>query len=471
MKKLLALFLIFAMLLPVFITGCSDIQEDGPTKTDAKKYASYEPILGHLKGFADDAYTNAVNNYWEESNGLKQFHNRYKEDRTSTSDLIWHFIMMMLAMETYAEATGDYTDLKYYVENQMNTWYTKRDKDWLLGTGKNTNSPAHDDAAWSCMGFMLAYKITGDEKALEYCHELLGKAYDYWQDGDTGNGLWYSYTKDVSHETVKSLYCVGFILSGLEYHNLTKGTEKEDIELYNRTMALYNWVEEKLRRDVPKEWMGKTYNFVDNLYFNGFSDSPALKVHRPSRLNYDTTKIAQGASWTCLFGNMGMSVVNKRLYDMTGDKKYRDKAVATANALVNTAYNNNGTIVNDADAWTNSAFMGYFVREVLPLPGVDRELGRMFMNTAISIMKNTYYEGGFYGADWDGSGAWLKNDYDNKHTQWIATNATTIHVLFSAYYLMKNEYIAITDNDLNLFDEAFTPCLLSENGKPIKDAG
>jgi len=473
MKRIISILLIAIMIIPTFVSctkgGATNMMTTATTKDtkpETPNLSTEEQILAYLKGYADDAFTNVTKNYWEEKDGLKHFHNRYKENRTSIGDLSWSFVMMMLALETYSETNENYDSLKYYVQNQMHTWYTKRGKDWLLSTGKN-NCPAHDDAAWACMGFLLAYKLNGDTTALSYCHDLIKKSYDYWQDGSTANGLWYSYPTDVDHVVVKSIYSVGFIVCELEYYNITKGTDKEDKELHERTLNLYEWIEKNLRRDGPREWMGKTYNFEDNLYFCSFVDNKDTGEYHPDRYLTNTNEINQAGSWTSLFGNTGMCVVNKRLYDMTGEQKYLDKAISTANALVATDYNNGGIILNDRDAWTNSAFLGYFVREVMPLEGIDPELSRMFMKTAVAIMKNAYYEGGFYGADWDGSGKWLKNDEAGEHTTWIATNATTSHVIFAAYYLMKNGYIEVENKDLKMFTGKFHIGKLDESGSVI----
>jgi len=474
MKRIISILLIAIMIIPTLISCTKEGATNMTTTTTQSaaptpKPSASEQMLAFYKGLADDAYANAIKNFWMETSTYSCFHNKYKEDRTTLSELGWNFVMMMLALETYYETTEDEAvkeKIRYYLSEQMNTWATKTDKSWLLATGKG-NNPAHDDAAWTAMGFLLIYKLTGNDTALKYCHDMIENSYDYWQDGSTANGIYYSYLKDGGEKEVKSIYCAGLILSSIEYHKITKGTDKEDADLYQRSLDLYEWIEKNMRRDGPREWMGKTYDFSDNLYYCDFIDNKQTGEFMPAGLHMNTNEIISTQSWTSLFGNTAMCVINKRLYDMTGEKSYLDKAISTANALVATDYNNGGTILNDRDAWTNCAFIGYFVREIVPLDEIDPELSRMFMKTVIAIMKNAYYEGGFYGADWDGTGAWIKKDTSGEHTTWIPTNGTTVHMIFATYYLMKNGYIKINDKDLKLLQTNFHVGKLDENGNVI----
>lgn len=393
-----------------------------------------------LRKIAETAYRNVIRNYWKVTDSYSCFHNKYKEGRDSLSELMWNFSMMLLALETYYDASGDIS-VRNYVYDQMMTYYKHKSKEFLLSTGKD-NNPACDDAAWTAMGFMLSHRLLGDNMALEYCHDMIKRAYDYWQDGATENGLWYCYPRDNDgHIQVKSIYCAGLILTELEYYEITKGTDKQDEVLHQRTLALYNWIEKNLRRDGEKEWNGQKFMFNDALYFCDFIDDKSSGAFYPRQYN-ETENIYPTQSWTSLFGNMAMSVINYRLFKMYGEADYLNKAVSTANALVNTKLNNNGCLLNDRDAWTNTAFLGFFVREILPLEGVDEELERMIVRTATQILAHTCYEGGFYGSDWDGSGVWLKDDSCGEHTKWICANATTVHVLFAAYAAEKKKYEA-----------------------------
>lgn len=426
---------------------------------------AYHKLLTKLREIAESAYKNALKNYWKVTDTYSCMANRFKENRDTLSELAWNFVMMLLAMETYYHASGD-NSVRQCVREQMKTYYEHSSEEFFLATGCGSN-PAHDDAAWSAMGFMLAYHLTDDEKALDYAREMIVRSYDYWQDGSAANGLWYCYPADNNgHIQVKSIYCAGLILSALDYYEVTKGTGKEDIQMHRKTMDLYEWIEANLRRDGPRQWNGRIYDYRDNLYFCDFIDDKQSGACYPRQ--YDETEhIIPRNSWTSLFGNMAMAVINGRLFRLTGKREYMNKALATANALVKTEFNHAGCFLNDRDAWTNTAFLGYFIREILPLEGADPELGRMLLRTADAIIKNTYYKGGFYGSDWDGSGAWLRDDTCGEHTLWIPANATTMHVLFAAYAAMKNGCIAVTEQEYTLLADLRPRHCLTESGRVI----
>jgi len=472
MKRIISVLLIAIMIIPTLISctkeGATNMTATTAAESTPKtpKPNANEQILGYLKTWSDDAYANVIKNYWEKADGLEYFHNRYKENRTSLNDIVFTTAMMLLSLETYAEASGKQSEFKSLLAKQVDAWYKKLPKSWLLSTGKN-NNPAHDDASWTAMTFLMQYKLNGDEKALDYCHEMIVNSYDYWQDGSTANGLWYCYPEDLGSTDMirKGLSCVGLMYPALEYYRLTKGTKKEDPELYRRTIDLYNWAEENMRRNGEKEWNGKKYYFDDNLFFMEFIDNKETGEKYPLGVDRTGDFLVQSHSFSCMFVNMGMSVINKQLYDITGEDIYRERAVATANAFVYTEYNQSGAFMNDRDAWGNSIFVGYFIREVMQLEGIDPELSRMFLKTAVSIMKNAYYEGGFYTADWDGSGTWFEYDtIGGERTTWIMTNGTTTHMIFAAYYLMKNGYIKVSDKDIKMFEGKFHIGKLDDKG-------
>ena len=423
-------------------------------------------LLAKLQKVTETAYADVYRNYWKETDTYSCFANEFKEGRDTLSELAWNFVMMMLAMETYYYTSGNESVI-HCVREQMNTYYWYSSEEFFLGTGGGSN-PAHDDAAWTAMGFMLAYRLTNDMKALGYAREMIIRSYNYWQDGTTENGLWYCYPEDNNgHIQVKSIYCAGLILSALDYYEVTKETQLEDAEMHQRTLALYEWVEKNLRRDGKRTWNDQVFNYCDNLYFTDFIDDKVSGDYYPRQYN-ETEHIIPRRSWTSLFGNMAMAVINERLFKLTGDRKYRDKALATANALVKTEINRDGCFLNDRDAWTNTAFLGVFVREILPLEEADPELGRMLLRTADAILKNTYYEGGFYGSDWDASGVWLCDDTCGEHTLWIPANATTVHVLFAAYAAMKNGWIEVTQQDSALMNVLIPQRKLDEMGKVVR---
>jgi len=294
---------------------------------------------------------------------------------------------------------------------------------------------------------MLAYRMTDDEYYLDMAHECIEKTYESFGAGTPEQGLWYNLF--AGYPNAKSLYCAGTILSALEYYDITKGTEKEDAELQEQTMGLYNWVETNLRRDHAMTYNGFTFTEMDYLYYNDFMVNSAT-IQAPNYFGQGRTTIGTGGSSSSFFGNTAMCVINKRLYELTGDEAYLDKALKTANAFVGSNYDLDGVLCNDRDAYTNCAFVGFFVREVLSLDGITDETKQLFLNTAKSILNNCYFEEGYYGSDWAGENKWTPSvTHGNPHC--LTNNATTVHMIYAVCWAVQNGVIMPTYDDLSGF--------------------
>jgi len=364
----------------------------------------------------------------------------------SDSHIFWEFTMAMLGFETYRKINGN-EDVPKYITTQYNYWMSNFTEDWITSMNLN-NNPAADDAAWTSMAMMLCFYTTGNGKALKICAQTVQNAYKHWADkSGIENGLFYR--DDVR---AKTLYACGLMYSALRYHELTKGTSSELPKLYEDTLALYNWTEEHLLRDGSKEYNGITIA-EDYIYYNDFTDDG--EHFEPGFLGGPN---ALGAS--SLFGNMGMACIHKKLYDLTGEQKYLDRAVRTANAIAN-FYDHNGMFMNDRDAWTDAAFAGYFVSEVMPLKGVDRKLGTTFLKTAFGIMNNCYYEGGYYGGQWSGARDWSVEYEATGNAMVIMTSATSTHMLYAAALASKLGLIDYTESDLELLEKGYKTLTMS----------
>jgi hypothetical protein len=134
---------------------------------------------------------------------------------------------------------------------------------------------------------------------------------------------------------------------------------------------------------------------------------------------------------------MAMGVLHSRLYRMTRDDEYRKRSVRTADGMLGALVTTNDVYINDRDAWVEGTFVGYWAREVLPLPGVTSRHWTILRNTANSIYANARTTNGFYGGSWsgpaEGSGsAWYRG---GTWPQQIMTSATSVEMIVAAAFL------------------------------------
>ena len=91
-----------------------------------------------------------------------------------------------------------------------------------------------------------------------------------------------------------------------------------------------------------------------------------------------------------------MGLLHARLYQMTGDTNYLNRAVRTANAIYNSKLlTPTGIYLDDRDALTD-VLAGDWAREVLPLIGMEAKHWTALWKTADSIFTNARTNG-FYG--------------------------------------------------------------------------
>ena len=348
--------------------------------------------------------------------------------------VLWEVTMALLAMDTAYEVVGD-EEILVRLKSEWNYLCNLLPEEEMTGPHTACN-PACDDAAWSAMCMMLMFRRFGDEKALQLTARLLRNSYTMWQDRATANGLWYRFGDDKTPKLygwVKSVYCAGLLLSSLQYYETTKGTPYEDHRLLEETLQLADWVEQHLRREGEKNFRGYISRPDDKLYYTDFIDNPETGMFRPAKWG-TPDQIAEGDSCCSLFGATGMAAVNVMRYKLFGDKQALERSVSTANALLKTPYNNGGVLLNDRDAWTNAAFMGYFVRDVLSCNGIDAQLIQLFSNTAASIFGLRTCDG-LYPAEWSGGDRWTRENI-TKNDQ-IKTMGTSLHMAFSGCLAQK----------------------------------
>jgi len=413
-------------------------------------------------------YNNFMNTYWDDD--LEYFVDYYKEGfRCTVNDLVWGYGCACRSIATYYEATKDARVVET-LQKEFDAFCENRSEEWLLTVNGGAN-PAVDDSVGSLAFYVLVYRITGDKKALSFAHTIAKNIVKTFADGDTAHGLWYCYFDDsqVAHEgdnEMKSFSSSAhFVYNVLTYHELTKGTEDEDLELYQDAIDLFYWLENNGRRH------GQTIEGVqvpnDGLYFASCVVSPTSGLDIPKGYHAGDSFVVECHSFSSLDTNMIMAVNNKKIYEITGIRKYLDNAIQTANSLTGDFYRVNGTYLNDRDAWADSWACTEFVKEVLPLEGVDKELGKMFIRTSLSIMKYAYYEEeGFLGANWYGETVWDTAEHYGI-PMYLTTCANTLNMIMSALLAVKLGYVD-WDEELPVFPETYTPLPLPQCFATIK---
>ena len=395
-------------------------------------------IPGEMRALADKATEDMLRNFWR---GDAKTGHMMKEDHGYETEgdqqMIWAHAMMLIGMDAMAAVTGE-QEMSDRIAAQWAFTKETFSEEELVRPGMWPNI-AVDDAGWDAMAYMIWYRTTGDPFALKVAGEVIRNSYEYWKDGDIGNGLWYpqvppSQGGDAASRT-KSLYSAALILAAMEYCE-----ETGDDDLFEETMRLYRWKETHLLRDGRKEYPGFTLDCDDKLYFIGYNEN--RETEKPEEAigpQGGTTPMSIHEAGSCGFlgGIMGMGTIHARLYRRTGDRRYLERALETVYAVTDGIYNQNGVLINDRDAWTNGAFARGWAEEVLTLPGVRDKDKELLFNTARSIAENARTPKGYYGGSWSGpaegeGSAWYRA---KSIPEQIMTSATSTNMIIAAALL------------------------------------
>ena len=355
------------------------------------------------------------------------------QDGNGNTSMIWESTMLVLAMENYYVATGD-TTAKDKIRAQWQYIRSVYDNRSITGNMGYAPNSAADDAGWTAMFLMTVYHVLGDKEALSMARTVILNAYSYWKDGSLSNGMWYCDTELYNGDQWKSIYSASLVISALEYCENTKGTSQYDAGLYDKTMTLYNWLEENMRRDAIKTYNdglqdGSSYTVttIDYLYWSDFNVNRSNRCEKNGPDGGVRPKdIAYTGSVSALFGNMGMAAINAKLYKITGDQTYLTKAVQTAQALTR-VYDNNGAYLNDRDHNTNSAFTYYYIKEVLTLAELSAADRNMMGMTAYYIATYGRTGSGYYNTSWGKGGTSLDGEIEK-----LTCNATNVNMITAA---------------------------------------
>ena len=368
-----------------------------------------------LKEYANRAYDDLIGHFWlpHRKRIAPTDHGYIVNDSTAQGNMRWERAQMVYAMHSWYEASGD-ESVKEKLKNELDmihVLYAGYEKE--LDLAFNFRNVATDDAGWHIMEFLTYYELFGDEWSLERAVNLTRSCYALGLDDVFGGGLWYLVGGS------KSTYAASVIMSALRLYEIT-GDEK----LYNDTLDCYIWIEENLRRE-------------DGLYFVGYDENGPQGKNRPDSIN-------EAGSVTYIGGNMGMAVINARLYRSTHEELFLRRALGTVEGILEKE-TREGILLSDRDAWTNGAFVQQFIAEVLTLPGVNPEFEKVLYATAKNIAETGRTEDSYYSASWHFPAEHPQNGWHVKSQtkpQQIMTSATSAHIIIAAY-LYCSQYAAL----------------------------
>jgi len=366
----------------------------------------YQPYLL----LATNVMNDLLDHYWIGDAVTGHVVNTHGTQLTNTTrPVLWERGMMLNCIDDLWRLTGD-SALQQRIQADWTYTTNLFTTSQLQTCGAGSRIIAVDDAGWTARMYLRAYDDTGNQYALQQAVALINNAFSRWLDDQLGGGMWRDDNKDR-----KSLYQVSDVLDALRIYQVTG-----DPTFYDRALQCYNWMEAYLLQTN-----------LDNLYWCDYTTNGPVGLDRP----YD---IAEANSVVFLGGNMGMAVAHTRLYQMTGDTNYLNRAVRTANAIFNSPLATAGGVyLDDRDAMTEGTFAGDWAREVLTLPGIDPKHWAIFWTTADSIYNRARTTNGYYGGSWSGPAEGPGSPYWAKGTipEMLTVSCSSANMILAAAVL------------------------------------
>jgi len=398
----------------------SDVKFENNVKSTVLEKNSFKKVPsatlpkghGHYITQGNAAISDMMRNFWKggpkDGNIVPTYNGYTAEVLPMPRGGMWERGVMIFAMDSLYRATGDPV-LRQRLQSEWNRIKKVYTKDELEAAGSSLH-PACDDSGWDAMLYMIFYRDLGDTYALDRAKGLIDKAFKRWLNDDLGGGMWYN-----NEHSCKSLYQVGIILPALRIWEATHDQSYRD-----RAESCYEWIESHLLRS-------------DGLYWCDYNADGPVGKERPDDIH-------EAGSVVFLGGNMGMGIIHAWMYKNTGDKKYLERAIRTADAI-SKKITKNGIYMCERDTWVNGTFSGEWAKEVLTLPGMSRVHKDLLYKTADSIYKNDRTPDGYYGGCWggpaDGSGSpW---SMIGSRPQQIMTSASTVNMITAAALLESIE--------------------------------
>ena len=334
---------------------------------------------------AEAAVGDLLSHFWigglDQGSIVPTSHGYAVPDLSNARGGLWERAIMAFVLDTMHRATGDPT-----IARRLRGEWARLKRLYTVEELEAAGGPLHpacDDAGWDALYYLLLYRHSGDPDALQRAKGLVNNSFRRWLDAELGGGLWYS-----NERKTKSLYAVAMVMSALSIAEATG-----DAAMKDQALDCYRWMESQLLRS-------------DGLYW-------ADRDRRGPVGEADPQRIGEASSVTFLAGDMGMGVLHARLYRLTGDKVYLDRAVRTADAIAE-KLTADGVYIDDRDAWTNGAFAGDWAQEVISLPGMADRHKKLLWHAADSIYLLARTSQGYYGGSGAGrpkaparAGAWV----------------------------------------------------------------
>lgn len=381
MLKMLVNTLILALLPLMFSCGDNDFEKYIPPFKGGE-----EPSIGKVV-FHERAKSlfECINQYYKITEG--PYAGLYRENYPAqsgdpVSSFLWPYDGLISgASNLYELGYGfDYGSMV----DRFEAYYRDSGEKKVGGYGSSTNGTAgmgdrfYDDNSIVGLDLLSAYKLLKKEVYLNRAKKIV----DFLKSGEDdvfGGGLWWNESLinikgnvDSNKPACSNGFAALFLL---RYSQVCPASEKK--EVLDFAKRLYAWIYSNLRD--PE----------DACYWND----------KNSDGNINKTK------WTY---NTGVMISNGvLLYKITGDKKYLDEAVATAQSSYNYFVRPKGALAlsyPDHDPWFNVKLVNAYI-EILPYYKAAETYIDTFIANLVYAYDNARFVSGLYYEDWTGVSA------------------------------------------------------------------
>ncbi len=325
---------------------------------------------GFYQAIARQAVDDVIGNFWigdHDTGHVLPTWSGFSENLSDSRGVIWESAMLLYGFYDIWTVTQD----PYYFKllEAQATWFRLNYRETELEKAGGLFNWASDDCAWNALLMLEFYSVTGDQWFIDRTIGLLDSANERWYD-EKLNGLLYKDGVDFM-----SLYETGIAWSWLRLWEIT-GEQR----FYDLALRSYEGMHDKLgaNRDDGLYYVEATYAWPRG----GRED------------------IHEAASSSFLTGNMCMAALAAKFYRITGEQEYLDRVYKTNEGILR-YYDIGGVLLDDRDAWTNGAFVAFYVSEVLSLPNTE-VMQALIKSTALSIVTNDRTQDGYYGGSWQG---------------------------------------------------------------------